>query len=92
VVPYIGGGAGVLLYRESDEFEESDETVDDTFASYHVLGGVDVYLQPRFAIRAEFRYRAVPTRLATTGFRPSPGTPRSAAPSSSSGLRSEGRG
>ena len=67
VVPYVGGGAGVLLYRESDEFEEEDETVDDTFASYHVLGGVDVYLQPRFAIRAEFRYRAVPDALGDGG-------------------------
>ena len=60
-------GAGVLLYKESDEFEEDDETVDDTFASYHVLGGVDVYLQPRFAIRAELRYRAVPGALGDGG-------------------------
>ena len=65
VVPYVGGGAGVLLYRESDEFAEDDEEIDDTFMSYHVLGGVDVYLQRRFAIRAEFRYRAVPAPSAT---------------------------
>jgi len=66
-VPYVGGGAGLLLYRESDEFAEDDEIVDDTFASYHVLGGVDVYLQRTFAIRAEFRYRAVPGALGDGG-------------------------
>jgi hypothetical protein len=66
-VPYVGGGAGLLLYHESDEFAEDDEIVDDTFASYHVLGGVDIYLQRTLAIRAEFRYRAVPGALGDGG-------------------------
>jgi hypothetical protein len=67
LVPYAGGGAGVLLYRETDEFAEGDEVVDETFASYHVLGGIDVYLQRSLAVRAEFRYRAVPDALGEGG-------------------------
>ena len=66
-VPYAGGGAGVLLYRETDEFAEGDEIVDETFASYHVLGGIDVYLQRSLAVRAEVRYRAVPDALGDGG-------------------------
>lgn len=66
-VPYVGGGAGVLLYRESDEFAEDDEKADEKFTSYHVLGGVDVYFARRAAVRAEFRYRAVPGALGDGG-------------------------
>lgn len=66
-VPYVGGGAGVLLYRETDEFAEGDEVVDERFTSYHVLGGMDVYFARRAAVRAEFRYRSVPDAIGEAG-------------------------
>jgi opacity protein-like surface antigen len=58
--PYVGGGAGLHLYREEFEFATSGEDIDRHFASYHALGGVEVRLSPRLASAIEVQYTHVP--------------------------------
>lgn len=67
VVPFVGGGAGVLRYQETDEFADADDEVDEQFASYHVLGGADIAVLPWLAMRVEYRYRLVPDALGEGG-------------------------
>lgn len=67
VVPYVGGGAGLLLYRETDRFADADDEVDERFASYHVLAGVDLYFHRLVGARVEYRFRHVPDSLGDGG-------------------------
>jgi opacity protein-like surface antigen len=62
-VPYVGGGVGWLAYKETSEFAEPDEDVDERFTSYHLLGGVEVPLWRILGVAAEARYRWVPDAL-----------------------------
>src|SRR5688572_2228182 len=41
VIPYAGGGIGTYRYREESEFAAGDDDVDESFTSYHVLGGAE---------------------------------------------------
>ena len=61
---YVAGGAGVYLYRERSDF--SDGNVDDTFASYHALGGIEV---GRGIVRTAFEveFTSVPNALGSGG-------------------------
>lgn len=67
VVPYVGGGAGLLRYRERDPFAEGDEQIDERFASYHALAGADVFLHRSVGVRVEYRFRHVPDALGDGG-------------------------
>lgn len=67
VVPYVGGGAGVLRYEESDPFTDSSEEVDEQFASYHGLAGAEIALISWLGVKAEYRYRFAPDSLGTGG-------------------------
>lgn len=67
LVPYVGGGFGVLRYRETDEFADAGDEVDESFGSYHVLAGLDVYVTRWLGVRGEYRFRAVPDSLGDGG-------------------------
>jgi hypothetical protein len=67
LVPYVGGGLGRVLYSEASEFATAQQNVDESFTSYHLLGGVDVPLSRRLGIGAEVKYRWVPDALGTGG-------------------------
>lgn len=67
IVPYAGGGMGWLSYKETDEFAEADDEVDERFVSYHVLAGVDVYVHRVIGARVEYRFRSVPDALGDGG-------------------------
>jgi hypothetical protein len=41
VTPYGGGGVGQVRYKETSAFSDPGEDVDEHFASYHGLGGVE---------------------------------------------------
>ncbi|MGH9162722.1 MAG: hypothetical protein ACRD2X_22370, partial [Vicinamibacteraceae bacterium] len=62
-VPYGGVGVGWLAYKETSEFAEPDEDVDERYTSYHLLGGVEVPLWRILGVAAEARYRWVPDAL-----------------------------
>jgi Bacterial SH3 domain len=67
VTPYVGGGAGVLKYEETDPFAEASENVDTRFNTYHVLGGAEVGILRWLSVKVEYRYRAVPDSLGAGG-------------------------
>lgn len=67
VVPYVGGGVGIVLYEEESPFEETGDNVSESSPSYHVLGGVDFALSRAFLVGAEAVYRWVPDALGEGG-------------------------
>src|SRR5262249_41409279 len=63
---YAAGGAGVYLYHETSDFATGSENVDDHFASYHALGGVEFGAGVlRTAVEVEFT--TVPNALGSSG-------------------------
>jgi opacity protein-like surface antigen len=67
VVPYVSGGIGRVLYRESSPFAEPGEDVDISSGSYHVQAGVEVRIVKFLAVSGDFRYRWVPDLLGKGG-------------------------
>jgi hypothetical protein len=63
---YVAGGAGVYMYRERSDFSNGSDSVDDTFTSYHALGGVEV---GRGIVRTAFEveFTTVPNALGSAG-------------------------
>jgi opacity protein-like surface antigen len=66
-VPYVGGGVGILSYSESSSTDSDTEGTDDSFTSYHVVGGVDVKITRWFGAGVEAAYRWVPGALGEGG-------------------------
>ncbi len=60
---YGGGGIGSVQFKETSDFALPGEDVDESFTSYHVLGGVDVPIWKWLGAGAEFQYRWVPDAL-----------------------------
>jgi hypothetical protein len=66
-VPYLGGGFGLLGYKESSSIGGDTEEIDESFTSYHVVGGVDVRLSRWFGVGVEAAYRWEPDALGEAG-------------------------
>jgi hypothetical protein len=66
-VPFAGAGVGTLRYRETSDFAENDENVDERFTSYHVMGGLEVTLVKYVTVGVEGRHRWVPDGLGAAG-------------------------
>ena len=64
---YVGGGAGVVRYRERSPFAEPGDDLDTTEPSYHVLGGVEVPITGPLALVVDGRYRYIPGVLGDGG-------------------------
>jgi hypothetical protein len=62
-VPYVGGGVGVYRFKETSEFEDPLEAIDEQFTSYHVLGGVEWRTRSWIAAAFEVQYTLVPDSL-----------------------------
>jgi hypothetical protein len=67
LVPFVGGGAGTVRFREETDDEHPDEQLSESFTSYHLLAGVDVPLGRRVAIGAELTRRWVRDGLGSGG-------------------------
>jgi opacity protein-like surface antigen len=65
--PYVGGGMGVVRYRETSSFASSGENVDDSFTSVHLLGGIEVPLWKWVGTAVEVNYRWVQDALGEGG-------------------------
>lgn len=63
VLSYVGGGVGLYRLRETSEFEDPLEKVDEQFTSYHVLAGVEFRSRGWIAGAVEFQYTWVPDSL-----------------------------
>jgi hypothetical protein len=62
-IPYVGGGVGLYRLKETSEFEDPLERVDEQFTSYHVLAGAEFRTRGWLAAAAEFQYTLVPDSL-----------------------------
>jgi hypothetical protein len=63
VTPYVGGGFTSVGYKETSEFAEPDDDLDERFNGYLVVGGVEVRASRLVHVRGEVRYRDVPNAL-----------------------------
>jgi opacity protein-like surface antigen len=67
ILPYAGAGVGIVRYKEESKFDQPGEQIDDSYTSYHVLGGVDVPITRRLSAGVEFQHRWVPDALGAGG-------------------------
>ena len=67
VAPYIGGGIGTYLYRETSDFADPSENLSEHFTSYHVLGGVEFVSRSWLRSALEMQYTTVPSAIGTSG-------------------------
>jgi opacity protein-like surface antigen len=67
IIPFAGGGVGVVKYKESADFAQPGDDVDESFTSYHIIGGVEVPLWKFVGVGAEYHHRWVPDALGTGG-------------------------
>ena len=67
IIPFAGGGAGVVQYKETADFAQPGDDVDESFTSYHFIGGVEVPLWKFLGVGAEYHHRWVPDALGTGG-------------------------
>ena len=65
--PYVGGGIGIVTYKETSDFAASGDDVDDSFTSAHVLGGIEIPVWKWLGAAVEFNYRWVKDALGTAG-------------------------
>jgi hypothetical protein len=63
VIPYAGGGIGSYRYREEAEFAMGDDDVDESFTSYHVLGGVELRITRWLGVAGEAQWTTVPDAI-----------------------------
>lgn len=66
-VPYVGGGIGRVLYKETADFARTDDDTEESFRSYHFVGGVDVPVWRWIAAGVDVSYRWVPDALGQDG-------------------------
>jgi hypothetical protein len=67
IVPYAGLGVGAVRYRETASFAQAGDDIDESFTSYHALGGADVRLWRGLSAGVEGLYRWAPDALGTSG-------------------------
>lgn len=59
VTPYVGGGMAVVWYKETSDFADADENIDERFRGFVVMGGAEVRLARWVHLRGDVRYRRV---------------------------------
>jgi hypothetical protein len=67
VTGYGGGGIGRYTYRETSDFADPSENVDEHFRSYHVVGGFEIAGLQWLRTAIEVQYTTVPKALGTSG-------------------------
>jgi hypothetical protein len=67
LVPYVGGGAGVVRYSESSSFAQVGDDLEQQHLSYHAVGGLEVGVARWVSVAADVRYRVVPGILGEGG-------------------------
>lgn len=67
VVPYGGGGFTQLRYKETSEFADPGENVDERFNGFHLVGGVEYQPLRWLAIGGELAWSTVPDAIGAGG-------------------------
>jgi opacity protein-like surface antigen len=65
--PYAGVGYSSYRYKETSEFADPDENVDETFSGFHVQGGAEYQLFRWLAIGAEAAWTSVADAIGKGG-------------------------
>ncbi len=66
-VPYVGGGWSSYAYKETSDFAEAGDDVDDRFSGFHILGGAEFKLTRWLGVGGELAWTTVPDALGTGG-------------------------
>jgi hypothetical protein len=64
---YGGAGIGRYAYKETSDFADPSENLDEHFRSYHVLAGLEVTSLQWLRTAVEVQYTTVPNALGTSG-------------------------
>ena len=64
--PYVGGGIGRILYKETSSFADAAENVDTRFTTFHVRGGVELR-NGWVATALEVEYSRIPDAIGLAG-------------------------
>lgn len=67
VVPYVGGGLSAYKYRETSEFADGDEDVDEWHNGFHILGGVEYRVRRWLGVAGEVAFSSIPDALGEGG-------------------------
>lgn len=67
IVPYGGAGYSVYRYRETSDFADPDENVDERFGGFHFLGGAEYQPLRWLAVGGEVVWASVPDALGNGG-------------------------
>jgi len=67
IVPYIGGGWSSYRYEETADFAAPGENINERYAGYHVLGGIDLRLTRWLGLGGEYVWTRIPDALGQDG-------------------------
>ena len=67
LVPYVGAGWSSYAYKETSDFAEAGDNVDERFSGFHVLGGAEFKLSRWLGVGGELAWSTVPDALGAGG-------------------------
>jgi hypothetical protein len=67
VVPYVGGGFSIYRYKETSDFADPGEDVDERFSGFHVVGGAEYLVLRWLAVGGEVSWATIPDALGQGG-------------------------
>ena len=67
LVPYVGAGWSSYAYKETSDFAEAGEDVDERYSGFHVLGGAEFKLTRWLGVGGELAWSTVPDALGSGG-------------------------
>lgn len=67
VIPYVGGGFSSYRYQETSDFSATEDDVDERFAGFHLLGGVEYRAMPWLAVGGELAWSSIADAIGEAG-------------------------
>lgn len=67
VIPYVGGGFSSYRYQETSDQSIAEDDVDERFAGFHLLGGVEYRAMPWLAVGGELAWSSIADALGEGG-------------------------
>jgi hypothetical protein len=67
VVPYAGGGWSSFGYKETSQFADAAENLEDRFNGYHLLAGAEVRITGWLGVGGEVAWTSIPDALGAVG-------------------------
>jgi opacity protein-like surface antigen len=67
LIPYVAGGFTSMQYRETSDFAEADEDIEETFNGYHLSGGAEYKITRWLGVAGEVAWTTVPDAIGEAG-------------------------